>query len=372
MLNKTLEFLRIADLQPSDEKVRKRRESAADLVAQLASKTNRGILLALLQGTVAGFDGSLLTQESTAVVLLMKVIKDRDATLPHDLKENAIDLRSVAAIALGELLITQSEGSPTAEAILVALSMRSALSSRPAASDKYIRWMLDTLLEASDKVLQLAAQLRRERSTLALQQLDELKEPAEAAEGSKIWDIVLPVVKSALLEVSAQEAVGREELETLWWMFTAYSEIEQKPLADLSPLAAAFCSGVELAKRALLPPSPSAVAMVKRVVESGRKPATLGAISLQDAAADWSESMISALSPVDGSTDDVVSHYPSLLPISWSCHRLRQCKDKPKLGKEVTATTGIPLSHSQSPANWGAQVFREKILQRVLIDAKES
>src|SRR5229473_2627047 len=100
MLNKTLEFLRIADLQPNDDKVRKRTASATDLVAQLARKENRSILLALLQGTVAGFDGSLLTQESTAVVLLMKVTKDRDATLPHDLKENAIDLRSVAAIAL--------------------------------------------------------------------------------------------------------------------------------------------------------------------------------------------------------------------------------------------------------------------------------
>ena len=49
MLNHALEFLRIADVQPSDEKIRKRRESAAELVTAIGSKENRGILLAFLQ-----------------------------------------------------------------------------------------------------------------------------------------------------------------------------------------------------------------------------------------------------------------------------------------------------------------------------------
>jgi len=47
MLNKILEFLRIADTQPSDEKVRKRGESAQDLLAPL--RDNRDILLGFLQ-----------------------------------------------------------------------------------------------------------------------------------------------------------------------------------------------------------------------------------------------------------------------------------------------------------------------------------
>ena len=101
----------------------------------------------------------------------------------------------------------------------------------------------------------------------------------------------MPAVKAAMREASAQEAVDREELETLWWMFGAYSEIEQKPLAELSPSAAAFCSGIELAKRALLPPTPAAVAMVGRAVETGRKPSTLGALSLPETIGEWSASI---------------------------------------------------------------------------------
>jgi hypothetical protein len=224
--------------------------------------------------------------------------------------------------------------------------------------------MLDTLSAASDKVLHSAAQRRRQRGNEAFHKLDKLKKPAE---GTDVWDTLLPVFKAALREVSAQEMVDREEIETLWWMFGAYSEIEQKPLVNLSPLAAAFCSGFELAQRALLPPSPSAVAMVKRAVESGRKPATLGSVSLQDATADWSEAMVNSLSPADGA----LTSYPALLPISFACQRLRECKDAPKLRKDFTVTTGIPLTFSQSPASWGGQVFREVILQRFVMDNKE-
>lgn len=369
MLNKTVEFLRIADVQPTDEKVRRRTASATALAAKIASKENRGVLLAFLQGIVGGFDAPLFTQESPAVVLLINTIKEQDATLPHDLKEIANELRAIAGIAVGELLTSRSENPPSGEAIVAALSITSALSSRPAASNKQIRWMLDTLFAASDKVVHSAAEDRRYGGTQELQRLSELKKPAA---GTDAWEELFPAIRSALAEVSDREATGREEIETLWWMFAAYSEVEQKPLAELSPVAAAFCSGIELSQRALLPPSPSAIAMVKRAVESGRKPATLGSVTLQDATLDWSESMINSLLPTDGRANDTVARYPALLPLSWACHRLRDCKDNPKLGKEFTAATGIPLTYSQPPAGWGAQVFRENILQRVLLSTEES
>src|SRR4029077_16123088 len=119
MLNQTLEFLRIADTQPSDEKVRKRRESAQDLLTSLRENTD--ILLGFLQGVVAGFGSAPFTQESPAVALIIKTVKDKDATLPHDLKENAVELRAVASIAIGELLAQQPEGIPTKQAILASL-----------------------------------------------------------------------------------------------------------------------------------------------------------------------------------------------------------------------------------------------------------
>src|ERR1700687_965505 len=136
MLNKTLEFLRIADTAPSDEKVRKRRESAQDLLAHLGD--NRDLLLGLLQGIVAGFASAPFTQESPAVALIIKTIKEKDATLPHDLKENAGELRAVAALAVGAWITHHAEGVPPDGGVWAPRSSRKALSPRPAATEKHI------------------------------------------------------------------------------------------------------------------------------------------------------------------------------------------------------------------------------------------
>jgi hypothetical protein len=230
--------------------------------------------------------------------------------------------------------------------------------------------MLDTLLDASDDILQKVAQSRRKRGTPALEQLATI---TEGTPSTDLWEVVVPSVNSALREATAQAAIDREEIETLWWMFSAYSEVERRPMANLEPAAAAFCSGIELAQRALLPPSLSAVAMVKRAVESGRDAATLAPLSLQEAAKHWSDRMLNTLSPVTGTVADAVSSYPGLLPISWACRRLRECKTGAQgLGKELKAATGIASSLFCSSADWGTQVFRERILQRFLTENEEN
>lgn len=361
MLNKAFEFLRIADPQPSNEKVRLRTKSATELVATLAIKENTPLLMALLQGVVAGFDSPVFTQDSPGVRLLIKAIKDHDA-LPEDLKENALELRAVAGMAIGELL---EKSSSSDAAILSALAI-SAASLRPVEKDKHIRWMCEVLLAAANKGLQLEAAKRRQRGTPALEQLNDIELAEENTEGDEQWRQVLPAVKSALLEANAQAAIDREEIETLWWMFTGFSEIGQKPLAKLSPSASAFAAGVELGRRALLPPSQSAIAMVERVVESGRKASTLALITLEDAIKDWTPAMLNSLASADAKCDNTVSQCPALLPLSWACRRLREGGDSPKLGKEFTTATGLPLNEPLAPAAWGAQVFRETILLRVL------
>jgi hypothetical protein len=309
----------------------------------------------------------VFSQESPVIGMVIKAVKDQDAAFPEDLKENAVELRAVAAIVVGELLTRNREAQSGKDEILTALSIRSALSLRPQSKDKAIRWALDTLLFASDQLLQSAALQQRTRTTRALQTVSKIKETTPPV-ATDLWTVVVPAFKSALQEVVAQTAIDREELEALWWLFTAYSELEQKSLAELSPSGAAFCSGIELARRALLPPPLSMTAMVKRATESGRKATALGPLSLQDALKDWSDKMLNALSPADGSTDEAVSQYPALLPLSWACRRLRERTGTGKLGKEFTAATGIPLDHSNSPAEWGSQVFREKILLRVVTE----
>ena len=371
MLNKAFEFLRIADPKPSNEKVGMRTKAAADLVTKLAKKENQSVLLTFLQGVVAGFDNPPFTQESAAVVALIKAIKEHggDATLPEDLKENALELRALAGMVVGELLEKSLKDGMSDEGMLAALGI-SAASLRPATKDKHLEWMRNELLAHAGKVLQQGAAVRRQRGTPAFSELNDIKLPEEEDQVGH-WKEVLPAIRAALSEAKAQAMIDREETDTLWWMFAGFSEIEQKPLAKLSPSAAALAAGVELGRHALLPPSPSATAMVERALTSGRKATALAAITLEDAASEWTDPLLNGLVPGDEKGGSAVSQCPALLPLASACRRLREGRGA-KLGEEFSSATGLALDEPHSPVVWGAQAFRETVFLRVIAGAGRS
>jgi GTPase-associated system helical domain len=363
MLNKTLEFLRIADLQPSDEKVRKRSESAKDLSDLIAKRENRSLLLSCVQGVAVGFDGALFTHDASSATEVYKVINERDKTLPSELKENAVELRAVAAIALGELITAHT----AREALLAATALNSALYSRPSVNEQHLRVILETLSAAARKMLQASADTRRQRNSDALKAFEALEKPADE---SDLWDEIMPVMSSVIKEVRAQDEVNQEELETLWWLFAGYSELEGKALTDLTVLGAALASGIELAQRAILPPSASAAGMIKRATEAGRKPEDLALVKLQDAAGQWSNAMSDSFSTAEVPIGKLTASYPVLFPLVSTCQRLSADGSSAKIAKEVKAQTGLALTHQHTPTEWATQVFREKILQRMLVDTK--
>ena len=59
----------------------------------------------------------------------------------------------------------------------------------------------------------------------ALQQLDDIELPEEGEDTEEEWKKIVPAVKAALFEAKEQAAIDREEIETLWWMFAAFSEL---------------------------------------------------------------------------------------------------------------------------------------------------
>ena len=269
MLDKGFEFLRMADPQPGNEKVRLRVKSASDLIKWLATDEAQSELLPLIQGVVAGFDSAVFNQDSPVVKAVLKSVKDEDIAFPVDLKENALELRAVAGIAVGELLQRLPVEPSNKQALLAGLAI-SAAELMPASTDKHIRWMQDALRASAKKGLGLLATRRRQRATPLLDEFSdfELSEKAETDDSAVAK--MLPGLKSALQEAKAQAVIDREEIETLWWMFGAFSEVEQKPFSKLQPAVAAFAAGSELARRSLIPPSGAAAAMIERVVESGR------------------------------------------------------------------------------------------------------
>jgi hypothetical protein len=366
MLSNAFEFLRIADTNPGDEKVRRRKEAASSLLKLLGE--NRDLMLSVLQGVVAGFNAAPLSQDSPAVQAVIDAVKERDTAFPNDLSENALELRSVAAIAIGELL-TQggSDQGSQGNAVLAALSLQSALAIRVLGTDKHLRAMFETLEDAAQKLAMAASLKRRERSSASLVALEDFvvsEEDGEAKESGSLGE-TLPLIKSAFKEARDNAVKDREELETLWWLFGIYSETQRTPLQKLSPAAAAFCSGVELADRSLLPPSLSTIAMIDRAVQANRKPAPK-AITLEAAIEDWTKPMIDALLTPDASVKVDPDLYPALLPVAWACKQVRDHTQSPKLDKGFKTATGIDGKQEAAPSDWGAQIFREKIVLRAL------
>jgi hypothetical protein len=369
MIERAMEFLRIADPQPTDDKVRRRTDSSSELVRQISSDGNRKILLSMVQGIVGGFDKPPFAQDSPAVTAIIKTIKDKDTTLPVDLKDNALELQAVTAIALGELLNRKGNGEEKEARLFASLAIQSALSIKPESTKKHIRYVHEILLSHADRVLQVRGKNRRVGGTEALAALDEIDETTPSTD---LWEIVVPALRAAIAEVTAQAAIDREEIETLWWMFAAHSDIANKKFSELTPAEAALCCGIELAKRSLLPPASSSAEMVKRMITGDRDPASLGPLTIKELAEGWPASMRRHLSPSDAGLSEAVTYIPAILPLTWASHRLSSLGENPKLGKEFASATGLALTTGHLPAEWGSQVFRESILQRMLAEPKES
>src|SRR6202044_282962 len=155
MLEKALEFIRIVDPLPADEKVRNRKESAQILLDQV--RQDERAVLDLVQGVVGGFVSSPFSQESPIIDGLIKAVKAKDETMPFDLSENAVELRALAAIAVGEAVISRNDGRPTGLSILIATALMSGLPFRPPVHEKHLKSMLGTLVSAATETIALAA-----------------------------------------------------------------------------------------------------------------------------------------------------------------------------------------------------------------------
>lgn len=370
MLNRAFEFVRIADPNPGDEKVRARKDAAAALTKELLK--DRGLLLSALQGVVFGFDKAPLNQDSPLVRAVVKAVKGSDTAFPEDLTENAMELRAVAAIAIGEILTILATQGANGSSLLAALCLQSALALRPQEKTQHLRAMLEHLADAAAAVSTSEAKKRRHRSHASMKAFEALtstpeeEESEEDGEQERSLDDVLPVVKSAFEELQENTAKDREELETLWWLFAGYSEIAEKPLQELSVAAAAFCSGLELSEKSLMPPPESRTAMVRRALRSSHPAEEMNRLKLETAIRDWTKKMIDGLlSPGDTARADP-ELYPALLPLSWACLRAIKDGGNPELDKNFTKVTGIEKKHEAAPADWGAQIFLEKSVLRLL------
>ena len=360
MLSRTFEWYRVVNAKATSETIEARKAAASDIMSAIDAAEDWSIALDCAAGLVAGFEATY-TENSSIVSTLVNAIRNHDSAFPADLSENALELRVIAALALGELLVRSGDQPPSRDSVLLSAVLQSGLGIRPASDEKYLRQMIDELSRSAESVRSSGARSRRRRRLTLHQALVELAKPSA---GEPSLKALAGALRTGLENMAEQSAKDREEIDVLWWMFTGTSATTGQQFAKMPSGAAALCCGSEMGDRCLVPPDPSAEGMIRRAYEVGRKASDLGNRTVEAVAADWKDSLPTVLVPTQQDRD-VAKACPALFPLSWLCNRLIESDGATGWLHEFEAKTGISKTHSRSPVEWSIQVFRERIALRV-------
>src|SRR5262249_59485 len=164
-----------------------------------------------------------------------------------------------------------AEAGPSAISRLMSAIVCAGLLNKPPSGPKHLQTMLGELVGLCAAANDRGAELRRTRSSIreSVQGLSETADPA--ALGRETRSVLTKVAQAA----DRNAAIDREEVDTLWWAFNAFSRTAGQPFAELSVGDAAIRAGHELANLVLLPPLPSTKLLARRVLATGRDPKTL-------------------------------------------------------------------------------------------------
>lgn len=363
MLDRLYEWYQIAHAAPSDETITKRQASVTNLVETLTSEDSYDLLTACTAAAVTGFESGF-AQDSPLVQAAVKAIREHQPAFPQDLSENALELRALCSVTLGEIISKRDDDDalPCASLLVAALPMQ------PEANGRHLQRVLDELYAAACTRLENTARTRRRRRGGSVDKLANIDVPADVA---AFWGQLQPLLKSCLDELQDDAAADREELEILWWLYAGYSRTAKKPIRDLKPGEAALRCGTELANLVMIPATDSARQMVRRAVEEGRGEAGQSEIPVEGIIQQWTAKMLELLAPNEGSEAWLPDQYPALLPLSWLCRRLRESRNKSACATEFESRTGVSAKHSSSAGDWGVQVFNERVAQRFYKDLLE-
>jgi hypothetical protein len=362
MLSRAFEWYRVVNVVPSSEIVESRKAAARAVIKAIDDASDLTFVFDSAAGVVVGFERAF-TQQAPIVASLVDIIRAHDSAIASDLAENALELRVVAALAIGEILARDGDR-PENDATLIAAVLQSGLGIRTLPDGKYLRQMIEELAAAAQKTRVAGARRRRSRSLSFSREIEKLPEASDLAAA---WKVLVPALKAALREVAAQSAMDREEIDLLWWLFTAASTTTGKKLSDMPPGAAALCAGAELANECLVPATPSLESMVRKAFETGRKPKDAGERGIESLAQPWDSSVLVLLVPNDGDRT-LARRHPSLFPLSWLCSRLLDSNQAQGWLSEFEARTSLSGTHTSVTTEWAIQAFRERVALRQASD----
>lgn len=352
MISKTFEWYRIISATPRSEAVEARTKAATELTASL-SKQDPRTLLALAQGIAAGFDGS--PAEAGTIEWVLRTLKQHDPAVSESLSENELELRCVAAITLGELLL-QSKGDPEEPATVAAAAFVSATNMRPLPKQRYLRAMLEELSRLALDALETAADACRKRINLKILQDSELTVP-DPPTAKKVFS----QLQSQIADLERNAIMDREEISLFWFIATGFSLTKKKVFSSLSVSVAAVHAALDLYRSVLIPAPLNCFEILAAIVESKRETESLKPIPLSEHLKEWSPEEWDSIASADSLDADLASKFPAVFPVIWIAKRMREGKSLPNW-TEFSKITRLRGNANLTATQLGRQLLNEKIV----------
>ena len=352
MISKTFEWYRIVSPTPRSEAVETRTKAATELTASLSKQEPR-TLLAMAQGIAREFAG--FPAEAATTEWLLRILKQHDPAVSENLSENQLELRCIAAITLGELLL-QSKGNPEKRAIVAAAAFVSAMNMRPLPKQRYLRAMIEELLGLSLDVLETAADARRKRIDIKKLQDKELAVP-DIPTAQK----VISQLHSQIADLDRNAVMDREEMSLFWFIATGFSRTKKKAFSSLSLSVAAVHAALDLNRFVLIPAPLNCFEVLTAIVEGKREVESLKPIPLSEHVKEWSSEEWDSIAGADSPEADLASKFPVVFPVIWIANRMREGQSPPNWA-EFKKITHLRGEVNLSATLLGHQLLKEKIV----------
>lgn len=360
--------------RPNSDMLEKRRKSIATLSAHLSKRSNLDAIPAAVEGVAWRF-----ARESTFLATMIEAIKGDDLSFAGT--SNALELRLAAGLALGELIGKPTTDTQAAVACSTLLLSALGIPRLETSRARKIAEFMETLRESARRLLEIqAANARRITSSSSSSKadirarFDEIQKAVDAVpaqDAKQTWGAISPHLKALLeghharlseLENSAR--IEREELNVVWWTYSACSSTTGDSYSRMKPGMAALCSGRELADLVLLPPPSNAAAFIADVLShhaQGTRRAS--AVTLASVVEDWHLETLRQSSPtVDGGE----TQYPGVFPLSWIARRLIESEMSADWKKELEVRVGVNPEYAMPLVEWAQQAMWEKAAQRLV------
>jgi hypothetical protein len=358
MLSKVFEWSRVTNAAPDDDLVKKRQAVVQGLADELPK--NLPLMIDCACAAAAGVTPRF-EQGADLILAVVGAIRDQQPAFPESLSENALDVRVVCALVVGEIADRDSKanGAPSAVSQLTSAIVLASLASKPLPAERYLHALVSDLANVCATALNRAADYRRRRINLER----SVEAINEANDVPTFWKGAKPKLLQLVRGISANEDIDREELDTLWWAFNGVLQKTEEIFADIPIATAALRAGVELADTVLTPPLPNTRFLLRRVLSTGRVTADLVQRPLRGLISEWDKVASADLVPDNPKTVELVRANPAILPLSWLCLRIAET-DSNSLSDFKKATGWDPATKT-TPATLAFQAFNERIAQRI-------